>query len=570
MPATERMSVPIALGSASTDTEEGRAFLQERLRLYAGWVFLLTFGFYLLNATLLVLVDPTLLGHPGNLSHLGAALTLGAVWVTTRLAARSVSSLARLDAAAVILACLFFAAMGSQFALQDDDFALDPVHSLLIGQLACMSTVVTRAVAVPSTPRRTFWLGAIALLPQIGFGAYVLFATERLPSPPGVTLDHSQLAIGNVMNLVGWCAVALAISTIASNVIFGLRAQADKIKRLGQYTLEEKLGEGGMGIVYRARHAMLKRPTAVKLLPPDKTGEESIRRFEREVQLTSRLSHPSTIAIFDFGRTPAGVFYYAMEFLDGLNLDELVEENGRQPPGRVIHILRQVSGALAEAHAHGLIHRDIKPANIILSERGGVPDVAKVVDFGLVKPITTNDTDATVRLTDQHVLTGTPMYMAPEAIKGERFVDGRSDLYALGAVGYFLLAGAPMFTSTRLVEVIGHHLHTVPEPLSVRRPGDVPPDLEAVLMRCLAKSPDERFATAEALADALDECGRATPWPVAEAARWWSRRVEARTAASPPPVSGTDPLPTLSIDLEGRIQNAEAPATPREDFHRHP
>src|SRR6185503_3012449 len=206
-------------------------------------------------------------------------------------------------------------------------------------------------------------------------------------------------------------------------------------RRLGRYTLLEKIGEGGMGAVYSVRHAMLRRPTAMKLLPPQKFGAQNVARFEREVQLTARLTHPNTIRIFDYGRTPDGIFYYAMEYLDGANLAEVIAEGGPMPAGRVIHILDQVAGALTEAHGIGLIHRDVKPANIILTEQGGVPDVAKILDFGLVKEMGETGADP---LTHADTLTGTPMYMSPEAIAAPDQVDARADLYALGAVGYYL------------------------------------------------------------------------------------------------------------------------------------
>lgn len=367
---------------------------------------------------------------------------------------------------------------------------------------------------------------------------------------PGVETIH-QMAIGQTVNIVAWCGVAVSVATVGSRIIFGLRTEADKVKRLGQYTLEEKIGEGGMGSVYRASHAMLRRPTAIKLLPPDKTGENAIHRFEREVQLTATLSHPSTVAILDYGRTPSGVFYYAMEYLDGLNLEELVRAHGPQAPGRVVHILAQVSGALTEAHEAGLIHRDIKPANVILCERGGMPDVAKVVDFGLVKAVVTAGTDATMMVTGSNVITGTPLFMAPEAIRGEQFVDGRSDLYALGAVGYFLLTGKPLFASDNMLEVVGHHLHTAVPPLSANPAHPVPEDLEQIMLRCLAKAPDDRFPTARELARALKHCAKSSPWSREVAAVWWE------TFRKPPEASPNKDVPheappTMSIDLEAR------------------
>jgi serine/threonine protein kinase len=334
---------------------------------------------------------------------------------------------------------------------------------------------------------------------------------------------------------------------VGSRIIFGLRSEAARVRRLGQYTLEHRIGAGGMGVVYRASHAMLRRPTAIKLLPANRAGEAGLARFEREVQMTAQLSHPNTVAVYDYGRTPDGVFYYAMEFLDGLNLEDLVRRDGPQPPGRVISILTQVCGALSEAHAHGLVHRDIKPANIILTERGGEPDVAKVVDFGLVRPLAPGAAGVTASTT----LTGTPLYMSPEAMTLPESPDPRSDLYALGAVGYYLLTGRPVFEGRSVAEVIGHHLHTEPVPPS-HRVAHVPADLEAVIMQCLRKPPDERPATARDLRDALRACTMAPPWDEADASTWWKRFRAAQHSAP-----GTSVVETVGSDDRTIIVTAD-------------
>src|SRR6185369_11608020 len=217
-------------------------------------------------------------------------------------------------------------------------------------------------------------------------------------------------------------------------------------QQIGQYKLEQRLGSGGMGVVYRGQHAMLRRPTAIKMLDVDKVNEGSIQRFEREVQITSQLNNPHTVAIYDFGHTPEGVFYYAMEYLDGIDLQTLVERYGPQPVPRVIHMLLQVCSSLYEAHSLGLVHRDIKPANVMLNRRGGEPDVVKVLDFGLVKAL-----DEAKQSRQTGGLSGTPLYMSPEAIQTPDLVDARSDLYAVGAIGYFLITGQPVFNATSLV-----------------------------------------------------------------------------------------------------------------------
>jgi serine/threonine-protein kinase len=344
------------LGAATADSEEGRSFLQERLSLYTMWIFILSGGLYALNTALTPHLR-ILLSHY-SLARFGVTVVFGAIWVTTRFATLSFWILRWVDGAALAVAGALFAVTGAGMAQVHVSAGGDPTQALLTGQLACGSTILTRAVAVPSTAERTFWIGLVALVPQVAYSAYTLLTAPVLSLMPGFE-STSQMAVGNLLNIVAWSGLALTISTVASSVIFGLRAEADKIRRLGQYTLEEKIGEGGMGIVYRARHALLRRPTAIKLLSPRVADADNVRRFEREVQLTATLTHPSTIAIYDYGRTPSGAFYYAMEYLDGLNLEQLVQCDGPQPAGRVIHILQQVSGALSEAHEVGLIHRDI-------------------------------------------------------------------------------------------------------------------------------------------------------------------------------------------------------------------
>jgi tRNA A-37 threonylcarbamoyl transferase component Bud32 len=371
-------------------------------------------------------------------------------------------------------------------------------------------------------------VGAWTWLPEYDFGV----ATEQAVSETFAPLYILRTAFWMMFAMLVVAAVAIGIFTIivarANRVA---RSAALEAKRLGQYTLDEKLGEGGMGVVYRARHAMLHRPTAVKLLSADRTNEQTIARFEREVQLTARLNHPNTIAIYDYGRTPEGIFYYAMEFLQGINLEDLVKQFGPQPEGRVIFILQQVCGSLSEAHGIGLIHRDIKPANIVLTERGGLFDFVKLLDFGLVKAV---DSRKESMLTTAGSLTGTPLYLAPEAIQNDG-VDGRADLYALGAVGYFLLTGTPVFDSRNVVGILQKHVMEPPEPPSKRLRKPVSPELEAILLKCLAKEPPSRPQSANELAEGLAACSVASSWTFKEAGEWWGKHYPHHHVASTKP-----------------------------------
>ena len=317
---------------------------------------------------------------------------------------------------------------------------------------------------------------------------------------------------------------ALILLVLAVGASFGartisrLRRQVAEARQLGQYRLRRRIGAGGMGEVYLAEHELLKRPCAVKLIRPgDAADPRALERFEREVRLTATLSHPNTVEIYDYGRAEDGSYYYVMEYLPGLSLDEMIERHGPLPPERVVYLLRQVCGALREAHATGLIHRDIKPSNIFAAQRGGMDDVAKLLDFGLVRPPATT---RVAHLSAEGQILGTPLFMSPEQATGGRELDERSDIYSLGAVAYYLLTGRPPFEGEGGIAVLIAHARDPVVPPSLVRNG-IPEDLERVVLRCLAKDPAERFPDAESLEQALGECGCAGEWDLKQAARWW-------------------------------------------------
>ena len=293
-------------------------------------------------------------------------------------------------------------------------------------------------------------------------------------------------------------------------------SETEATPSFGRYQDPVILGAGGMGTVYKAKHAMLRRPTAVKLLDIGRMSDTAVARFEREVQLTATLTHPNTVAIFDYGRTPEGVFYYAMEYLDGLNLDDLVARHGPLPEARVAHLLRQACGALAEAHHAGMVHRDVKPANVFLTARGGMRDFVKVLDFGLVKTADASEAN----LTSANAITGTPLYLSPEGITAPEDVDARADVYAVGAVAYYLLTGQPPFTGKTVAEILMKHVSAAPEPFAARGV-PVTAAFEALVFRCLAKSPADRPRTAGVLLAELEVCPVAGEWSAATAAAWW-------------------------------------------------
>lgn len=305
-----------------------------------------------------------------------------------------------------------------------------------------------------------------------------------------------------------------------SVIILRLRSQVDEAKQFGRYQIERRLGQGGMGTVYLGRHALLRRPTAIKVLDSDKAGPENVARFEREVQVSSSLSHPNTIEIYDYGYTPQGTFYYVMELLQGITLGSCISTSGAQPEARVVHILKQACGSLAEAHEAGLIHRDIKPSNLMLCNIGGMLDFVKVLDFGLVRQQAQKEELA---LTHANTLKGTPLYMSPEAVESPNTMDARSDVYQLGCIGYYLLTGEHVFSGESAVDVLSKHLSKEPESPSDRLGRPVLAELETIILACLAKSPSDRPSHARELLRALEACPVKGHWGQSEARVWWAR-----------------------------------------------
>jgi hypothetical protein len=412
--------------------------------------------------------------------------------------------------------------------------------------LAYSNTLVARAGLVVSHYRRTLAVTAACGVVILSGGLY-FHIRQGMPT--------AELTAVGILYAT-WTFTTVCVATVVSVVIFGLRREAERARQLGQYRLEEKIGEGGMGRVYRARHALLRRPTAVKLLSAGAVSEQQRKRFGREAQATSMLSHPNTIALYDFGVTPLGEFYYAMEYVDGPTLQQLVEWFGPMDAGRAVHVTAGVAGALGEAHAVGLLHRDVKPANVLVVNTPGAHDKPKLCDFGLVKEID----GAAASETQEASLTGTPEYMAPESIQNQR-ADPRSDIYALGAVVYFLVCGRPVFTGHSTVEVCAKHLREKPTPPS--RYLLVPQDLESLILACLEKNPTDRPVDAGELQHRLLDCEAAQSWSPSHALAWWQEHgVAVRRKLELGRALLSRSHDTLLVDLDGRPGAHGTPPTP--------
>lgn len=386
-----------------------------------------------------------------------------------------------------------------------------------------------------------------------------------------IEIDHEEAFLPlNILKRAFYLLYALLTLSALAIFVFTLivtrlqreaREAAIEAKQLGQYRLDEKLGEGAMGIVYRGHHAMLRRPSAIKLLHADRVNESSIARFEQEVQITCNLNNPHTVAIYDYGRTPEGVFYYAMEYLDGIDLQNLVDRYGPQPDGRVAKILDQLCSSLFEAHSTGLVHRDIKPANIMLNRRGGVPDFVKLLDFGLVRAVD----DAKKSKQAGGGMAGTPLYMSPESIQTPDLVDARSDLYAVGAVGYFLLTGHPVFEAKTLVELCQQHVDAIPVPPSERLGREVDQELEHAVMACLEKNRAKRPQTARDLAALIHRLSYSDAWSINDADGWWSRHDRSNMAVSDATKAALPAVPPLGRSGAGSLGKSANPLLAQPD-----
>jgi len=486
-------------GGSTPHTERDREVLQERLAVQG-----LIAGTLSVIFVLLVRLAGGRAFAPPQLAELGVALVgfaYLASWGLARGRALPHRALQGLDVGLIVCVGIGCGLHGWFGPTADTRF-----DSLL----AINNALLVRAILLPSTPVRTLGIGAAALVPVV---APALAALAGLFSPPSYIGLQLQAAI-----FVGWALVLLVVPVLVSRIVYDLRREVASAKRLGPYELGERIGAGAMGEVFRANHALLRRATAIKLLRAERAGEAAIARFEREVQLTASLTHPNTVAVYDFGRTSDRVFYYAMELLDGWNLREIVERGGPLPPERAVHILRQICASLNEAHQQGLVHRDIKAANVMLCRRAGMYDVVKVVDFGLAQVVR-----GPAAMGADGLVVGTPAYLAPEGWRGTA-VGPRTDLYAVGVLAYYLVSGSLPFVGIELMALCHAHLERPAPPLQDVAPS-VPAAYAALVADCLAKSPSDRPTSAEALDSTLAAIGADLPaWEPSAARAWWAKQ----------------------------------------------
>jgi hypothetical protein len=410
--------------------------------------------------------------------------------------------------------------IASSYAIAAAEFG-DPqgleTHQGFLGLSWVAVWVVLFTVVVPTSPRRAV-LAALASVSSVP----VVIGLLILSGGTSVRVNPAQFFFGLVFPYL----LVVAMAYVGARVVYQLGTEVRRARELGSYRLEEKLGEGGMGEVWRARHRMLSRPAAIKLIRPSVAGNghggvsaEAMRRFQREAEVIARLRSPHTVELFDFGMADDGAFYYVMELLEGLDADSLVQRFGPIPPERAIYLVRQVCHSLSEAQSCGLVHRDIKPANIYLCHYGEEYDFVKVLDFGIVGAV--RDTPGgNVTRTGENAVRGTPAFIAPEQVTGGQ-VDGRADIYATGCLAYWFLTGELVFTADTQMGLLLKHVQTPPTPPSARTDRPIPPELENLVLACLAKDPAQRPQSARELSSRLGQLERADAWTEDRAREWW-------------------------------------------------
>jgi eukaryotic-like serine/threonine-protein kinase len=527
------------------DTSNGLEFVQQRIGLFAKIIALISLAFLIAGTIGALLLRPTPL--PGgtsvtdltrstSIAHVSGLILLMTVWLLSRQRRFSLTTLERLDAASLVGACTAWA------------FLIEPrlVETFHAAVPSVAMTALTRSIMVPSKAGRTLRLTTLAALPVIVLMWLSLDAFRPAVPTPGRVVTITVAFQTLLLVAVIWMA------TITSRTLYELRRSVREANELGQYSLEEKLGAGGMGEVWRARHRFLVRAAAVKLIRPEflvSTQNDPalvLRRFEREALATAALRSPHTVQLYDFGEAEDGTLFYVMELLLGIDLESLVSRFGPIPAERAVHILKQVCHSLHEAHRNGLTHRDIKPANIFVSGVDADYDFVKVLDFGLVQLRSWRADPGT--LTTEAAVACTPAYAAPEIARGEATYDHRVDIYAVGCVAYWLVTGHRVFEGDTVMQMLFDHAGTPPPRPQTRTELPIPPDFERLIMDCLEKDPGRRPASAELLAQRLSRCSLQKPWTQEQAADWWRTH---------------DPLPTRERPLadvllshEGTTQSA--------------
>jgi hypothetical protein len=518
-PAPRRCKVAMVAGSGLYPSTELHTLLRSRLRLAA----LITFGAFLvfLIRNLAEASDPIMTGTWGLTLH--AAVTVLSGFLAAILWSRRplcMTSLRTIEVALFGAPIMFFSWMQVCGLLHAQilDYAREGSEAQVVRLGAMAAAVrwfclaVLYGMFIPNTWKRCAIMVAFITLPPIAINLAMGLLT------PPLTAYLDWLVVDTSIMMV----IAAVIAIFGSYKISSLREEAEEARKLGQYTLKQKLGSGGMGEVYLAEHLLLRRPCAVKLIRPEQAGDPAfLTRFEREVRAMATLTHWNSVEVFDYGHAEDGTFYYVMEYLPGLSLQELVEKYGPLCPSRAVHLLRQVCQALREAHGIGLIHRDIKPSNVIVCQRGAIPDVAKLLDFGLVHSMVLDGQDE--KLTVLGTIVGSPPFMSPEQAAGAEKVDSRSDIYSLGAVAYFLLTGQAPFVRDTAMKMLMAHAYEPVKPLRDAK-ADIPLDLEQVILRCLEKDPNNRFQDAASMERALAQCECANRWTEDEAVEWWRKR----------------------------------------------